>query len=223
MKPYFRFPKCILLTWRQLRIVAYLLVIFCPRGILMEIWVILFKFTSIYSIKMTSAPVSFFLSIPFLEALTFLLITWFPLALNHTSCPYQRQQTVMQKLLTYLRTDSDLSLGNTTSISFILSPPEPDCQMLLAPWSFPGWGIQVACRIMLPLWDRPCSQPFQRYICCQIQIPHSSYIVSLTGYEWLPRGLSLLISLDRCKLLQKIMKVCWLGQWRFYVISSAGP
>ena len=220
MKPYFRFPKCILLIWRHLRIVAYLLVIFCPRGILMEIWVILFKFTSIYSIKMTSAPVSFFLSIPFLEALTFLLITWFPLALNHTSCPYQRQQTVMQKLLTYLRTDSDLSLGNATSISFHQSQT---VKCLLAPWSFPGWGIQVACRIMLPLWDRPCSQPFQRYVCYQIQIPHSSYIVSLTGYEWLLRGLSRLISLDRCKLLQKIMKVCWLGQWRFCVTSSAGP
>ena len=37
MKPYFRFPKCILLIWRELRTVAYLLVIFCPRGILMEI------------------------------------------------------------------------------------------------------------------------------------------------------------------------------------------
>ena len=89
---------------------------------------------------MTSAPVSFFLSIPFLEALTFLLITWFPLALNHTSCPYQRQQTVMQKLLTYLRTDSDLSLGNATSISFILSPPEPDCQMPSGSLKFSGLG-----------------------------------------------------------------------------------
>lgn len=140
MKPYFRFPKCILLIWRQLRIVAYLLVIFCPRGILMEIWVILFKFTSIYSIKMTSAPVSFFLSIPFLEALTFLLIPWFLLSLNHTSCPYQRQQTVMQKPLTYLRTDSDLSLGNATSISSILSPPEPDCQMLSGSLKFSRLG-----------------------------------------------------------------------------------
>ena len=76
---------------------------------------------------------------------------------------------------------------------------------------------------MLPLRDRPCSQPFQRYVCYQTQIPHSSYIVSLTGYEWLSRGLSLLISLDCYKLLQKIMKICWLGQWRFYVISSARP
>lgn len=127
---------------------------------------------------MTSAPVSFFLSIPFLEALTFLLITWFPLGLNHTSCPYQRQQTVMRKLLTYLITDSDLSLGNATSISSILSPPEPDCQMLSGSLKFSGLG-DPGCLLN----HRPCSQPFQRYVCYQIQIPHSSYIVSLTGYE----------------------------------------
>lgn len=42
MKPYFKSPKCTVLIWRQLRIVAYL-VIFCPRGILMEIWVIYFS------------------------------------------------------------------------------------------------------------------------------------------------------------------------------------
>lgn len=41
--------------------------------------------------KMTSALVSFSLFIPFLEALTFLLIILFLLHPNHTSWPYQRQ------------------------------------------------------------------------------------------------------------------------------------
>lgn len=40
---------------------------------------------------MTSTPVSFSLSLLFLGAFTFLLITSFSLSLNHTSWPYQRQ------------------------------------------------------------------------------------------------------------------------------------
>lgn len=78
--------------------------------------------------KMTSAPVLFSLSIPFLGALRFLLIT------NLIPTGPQLYQllipetTQLQKTCTLETWNFDLLLGNSTTLSFIFSPPELACQ-----------------------------------------------------------------------------------------------
>lgn len=121
--------------------------------------------------KMASAPVSFSLSIPFLEALTFLLITWFRLGLRPQ--PHQLPipaTTQLRKTVARLRSEIlTFSLGNTTSTSSTLSPPESACQMpsgslklsrlwnpdhLLNHVASPGWTLQPAIS-MIRLLSNP--------------------------------------------------------------------
>lgn len=82
---------------------------------------------------------------------------------------------------------------------------------LLAPWSFGVGGSRFACRIMLPLRIDLAVSHSKDMFAIKSRSPILLILYHSTGYEWLPRGLSLLISLDCCKLLQKIIKICWLG------------
>lgn len=77
---------------------------------------------------MTSAPVLFSLSIPFLGAFRFLLITNFVPTGPQLYQLLIPETTQLHKTCTLEIWNFDLPLGNSTSLSFIFSPPELACQ-----------------------------------------------------------------------------------------------
>lgn len=149
----------------------------------------LFFFFQIHShllYKTTSAPVWFSLSRPLLRALTFFLITSFPLGLHQTSCPYQRQH-------------KDKKLLHAWDLKRWLLPwkfPPPflplshhqgyHVQCLPAPWSFPLGTIQVTCCVTSPLAQT--TWPAFSVMC--IRIPYCLYVQQFISDGWLPKAFS---------------------------------
>lgn len=136
--------------------------------------------------KTTSAPVWFSLSIPFLRALTFFLITLFPLGLHHTSCPYQRAQG--QETAARLRSETLAApLGTPTALSPTLPPPGlarpmPSCSLKLSTGNDPGHLLCHFASLAQTTW------PAFSVMC--IQIPYCLYVQQFISDGWLPKAFS---------------------------------
>lgn len=146
MKSYFKFPKWIILIWRQLRVVTYLPVIFCSRGILMEIWVFFFFFfsNSLPFILQNNISTCLILSVHtifkgFDIFLNNFIPTWPPphqLPIPETA---QGQETAAR-----LRSETLAApLGTPTALSPTLPPPAlacpmPSCSLKLSTGKDPG-------------------------------------------------------------------------------------
>lgn len=178
-----------------------------------------YKFTSIYVTKWLQHLSYSLFPYHFFGALTFLLITFFPLGLNYISSPYQRQHNYKKMLYAW-----DLKLWlSPWNLRFFHSlttrVSRSNAFQLIEAFGLGGSRPPV----MSLCFSSTLRQPFQWCVGCYIQILHSLYIQPFIPDEWLPRGLFLLTFFNCWKLTKKIMQKYLLDHLRFCAVSSGEP